>query len=114
MLKTSRAKSGDGPAERPAEHDRGLGGFVRRRGLVSFYALAFGLTWLAWLPAGAPRGDPRRRARQGHLAKTRSAAPDGVFDRGRLACRDCAARRGRRKTNVPRTGEYGRHKEKRT
>jgi hypothetical protein len=79
MLKTSRAKSGGGPAERPAEreHDRGLGGFVRRRGLVSFYALAFGLTWLAWLPARAPRG-----ARQGRLAKTRSAAPYGVFDRG--------------------------------
>jgi CAAX protease family protein len=50
MLKTSRAKTGGGSAERPAERDGDLGGFVRRHGLVSFYALAFGLSWLAWLP----------------------------------------------------------------
>lgn len=30
--------------------DRGLGAFARRHGLISFYALAFGLSWLAWLP----------------------------------------------------------------
>ena len=52
MLEKSRAETGGGPADRPAERERGggLGGFVRRRGLVSFYALAFGLSWLAWLP----------------------------------------------------------------
>ena len=46
MLKMSTAKSGGGPDDR----DRGVGGFVRRHGLVTFYALAFGLSWLAWLP----------------------------------------------------------------
>lgn len=54
MLETRRAQTGDGPADRSADqqiyHDRGPGGFVRRHGLVSFYALAFGLSWLAWLP----------------------------------------------------------------
>ncbi len=47
MLKVNKArKTGGGPAER----DRGLGGFARRHGLVSYYALAYGLSWLAWLP----------------------------------------------------------------
>lgn len=32
------------------DSDRGLGAFVRRHGLVSFYALAFGMSWLAWIP----------------------------------------------------------------
>ena len=50
MLKTSRAKTGGGSAGRPAVRDGGLGGIVRRHGLVTFYALAFGLSWLAWLP----------------------------------------------------------------
>jgi uncharacterized protein len=26
------------------------GAFVRRHGLVCFYALAYGMSWLAWLP----------------------------------------------------------------
>lgn len=46
MLEKSRAETGG----RPAERDGGPGGFVRRHGLVSFYALAYGLSWLAWLP----------------------------------------------------------------
>ena len=50
MQKTNRAETGGDPAERPADRDRGVGGFVRRHGLVTFYALAFGLSWLAWLP----------------------------------------------------------------
>ena len=33
-----------------ADSDRGLGAFVRRHGLISYYALAFGLSWLVWLP----------------------------------------------------------------
>ena len=48
MLETSRAETRGGPAERSADH--GLGAFVRRHGLVSYYALAYGLSWLAWLP----------------------------------------------------------------
>ncbi len=46
LQKKSKAETGGNPADR----DSGLGGFVRRHGLVSFYALAFGLSWLAWLP----------------------------------------------------------------
>ena len=38
------------PGHGATDGDRGLGAFVRRHGLVSFYALAFGLSWLAWLP----------------------------------------------------------------
>ena len=48
MLGKSRAETGGGPAER--SKDRGLGAFVRRHGLVSFYALAYGMSWLFWLP----------------------------------------------------------------
>ena len=48
MLETSRVETGDGLAERSA--GRGPGAFVRRHGLISFYALAYGLSWLAWLP----------------------------------------------------------------
>jgi len=43
---TSRAESGHGSTDRA----RGPGAFARRHGLVSFYALAYGLSWLAWLP----------------------------------------------------------------
>ena len=43
---TSRAESGHGSTDRA----RGPGAFARRHGLVSFYVLAFGLSWLAWLP----------------------------------------------------------------
>ena len=54
MLEKSRAETGSAPTERSAGsnrgRDRGPGGFVRRHGLVSFYVLAFGLSWLAWLP----------------------------------------------------------------
>jgi len=48
MLKTNRAQSGRGSPDRPA--DRGPRAFVRRHGLVSFYALAYALSWAAWLP----------------------------------------------------------------
>jgi uncharacterized protein len=48
MLGNSRAETGGGPAER--SKDRGLGAFVRRHGLVSFYALAYFMSWLFWLP----------------------------------------------------------------
>ena len=50
MQKAGTKASTDGSAERTGGHARGLGGFVRRHGLVSFYALAYGLSWLAWLP----------------------------------------------------------------
>ena len=50
MLETSRAETGGGPAERSAERDRGPGGFVRRHGLVSYYAMAYFVSWLFWLP----------------------------------------------------------------
>ena len=46
MRNPSRAASGHDATD----GDRGLGAFVRRHGLVTFYALAFGLSWLAWLP----------------------------------------------------------------
>ena len=46
MWNPSRAAFGHGATD----GDRGLGAFVRHHGLVSFYALAFGLSWLAWLP----------------------------------------------------------------
>jgi hypothetical protein len=48
MLGKSRAETGGGMAER--SKDRGLGAFVRRHGLVSFYAMAYGMSWLFWLP----------------------------------------------------------------
>ncbi len=32
------------------DSDRGPAAFVRRHGLISFYALAYGLSWLAWIP----------------------------------------------------------------
>ena len=48
MLKTNKAASGLGLDDRST--DRGLGAFVRRHGLVSFYALAYAMSWLAWLP----------------------------------------------------------------
>src|SRR5215203_4609608 len=48
MLGKSRAETGGGPAER--SKDRGLGAFVRRHGLVSYYAMAYGMSWLFWLP----------------------------------------------------------------
>ena len=48
MLGKSRAETGGSPAER--SKDRGLGAFVRRHGLVSYYALAYGMSWLFWLP----------------------------------------------------------------
>ena len=50
MQKAGTKASTDGSAERTGGHARGLGGFVRRHGLASFYALAYGLSWLAWLP----------------------------------------------------------------
>jgi membrane protease YdiL (CAAX protease family) len=48
MLGKSGAETGGGMAER--SKDRGLGAFVRRHGLVSFYAMAYGMSWLFWLP----------------------------------------------------------------
>jgi membrane protease YdiL (CAAX protease family) len=48
MLKVSREASGRGSDARSTE--RGPGAFVRRHGLVSYYALAYGLSWLAWVP----------------------------------------------------------------
>jgi CAAX protease family protein len=48
MLKVSREASGRGSVARST--DRGPGEFVRRHGLVSYYALAYGLSWLAWVP----------------------------------------------------------------
>ena len=46
MLKTSTEAPGSGSAGR----DRGPAGFVRRHGLVTFYALAYLVSWLVWLP----------------------------------------------------------------
>lgn len=46
MWNPSSAASGHGSTDR----GRGPGAFVRRHGLISFYALAYGLSWLAWLP----------------------------------------------------------------
>ena len=48
MLGKSRAETGGGPAEQSKK--RGLGAFVCRHGLVSFYALAYFMSWLFWLP----------------------------------------------------------------
>src|SRR5215211_4351650 len=48
MLGKSRAETRGDPSER--SKDRGLGAFVRRHGLVSFYTLAYGMSWLFWLP----------------------------------------------------------------
>ena len=48
MLKTSRAESGHSPDDR--SRHRGPRAFVRRHGLISFYALAYAMSWLAWLP----------------------------------------------------------------
>lgn len=46
MWNASTEASGYGAAD----DDRGLGEFVRSHGLISFYALAYGLSWLAWIP----------------------------------------------------------------
>ena len=46
MWNANREASGLGATD----SDRGLDAFVRRYGLVSYYALAFGLGWLVWLP----------------------------------------------------------------
>src|SRR5215203_2611646 len=48
MLRNSRAETRGGPSE--WSKDRGLGAFVRRHGLVSFYALAYFISWLFWMP----------------------------------------------------------------
>ena len=48
MLRNSRAETRGGASER--SKDRGLGAFVRRHGLVSFYALAYFISWLFWMP----------------------------------------------------------------
>ncbi|MFL6010001.1 MAG: CPBP family intramembrane glutamic endopeptidase [Rubrobacteraceae bacterium] len=48
MLGKIRAETGGGPDER--SKDRGLGAFVRRHGLVCFYALAYFISWLFWMP----------------------------------------------------------------
>src|SRR5215213_1941460 len=48
MLRNSRAKTRGGPSE--WSKDRGLGAFVRRHGLVSFYALAYFISWSFWMP----------------------------------------------------------------
>jgi membrane protease YdiL (CAAX protease family) len=50
MLKASTAASEKGSAERSADRERGLQAFVRHHGLVSFYALAYLLSWVAWVP----------------------------------------------------------------
>lgn len=49
---TSATATTTGSVQPLAEHgsSRGLSQFIRRHGLVSFYALAYGLSWLAWLP----------------------------------------------------------------
>ena len=46
MWNPSREASGRGSTDRAG----GLGAFARSHGLISFYALAYGLSWLAWLP----------------------------------------------------------------
>ena len=46
MLKTSTEAPGSGSAGR----DRGPAASVRRHGLVTFYALAYLVSWLVWLP----------------------------------------------------------------
>jgi membrane protease YdiL (CAAX protease family) len=46
MRNTSKEESGHGSTNRA----HGPAAFARRHGLVSFYALAYGLSWLAWLP----------------------------------------------------------------
>jgi uncharacterized protein len=48
MLRKSRAEIRGGPSER--SKNRGLGAFVRRHGLISFYALAYFISWLFWMP----------------------------------------------------------------
>ncbi len=50
MLKASRAASENSSADRSADRARGPVAFVCRHNLISFYALAYGLSWLAWLP----------------------------------------------------------------
>ena len=45
MWNPSRAAFGHGVID----GDRGLGAFVSRHGLISFYALAFGLAWLPYI-----------------------------------------------------------------
>ena len=46
MSNASEAAPGYGATDR----DRGPAAFARRHGLISFYALAYGLSWLAWIP----------------------------------------------------------------
>ena len=50
MFRASTAESGQGPTDRSPDSARGPGAFVRRHGLLTFYALAYGLSWLAWVP----------------------------------------------------------------
>lgn len=38
------------PGHGVTDNGRGPAAFVRRHGLISFYALAYGLSWLAWIP----------------------------------------------------------------
>ena len=40
----------DGTVEDERTPDRGVGALMRRHSLVSFYVLAYGLSWVAWLP----------------------------------------------------------------
>ena len=46
MRSPSKETSNHGRSNRA----RGPRAFARRHGLISFYALAYGLSWLAWLP----------------------------------------------------------------
>ena len=46
MLKTST----EAPGSDSAGRDRGPAASVRRHGLVTFYALAYLVSWLVWLP----------------------------------------------------------------
>jgi membrane protease YdiL (CAAX protease family) len=50
MSETSGVETVRVSVEQSVGRDRGFGAFVRRHGLVSYYALAYGLSWLAWLP----------------------------------------------------------------
>lgn len=48
MLNTSREASGRASPDRLPDRDPRA--FVRRHDLITFYVLAYGMSWLAWLP----------------------------------------------------------------
>src|SRR3954447_25362751 len=50
MPETSGVETVRFSVEQSTGSDRGFGAFVSRHGLASYFALAYGLSWLAWLP----------------------------------------------------------------